>query len=39
MVNGVPEVKYPPWLDPAGTWYPTSGSRTRQLDTREPIPA
>ena len=38
MVKGVPEVKYPPWLDPAGTWYPTTGSRTRQLDTREPVP-
>jgi hypothetical protein len=38
MVAGVPEVKYPPWLDPTGTWYHTSGSRTRQLDTREPVP-
>jgi 5-methylcytosine-specific restriction protein A len=28
MVNGLPEVKYPPWLDDSGTWYPTGRSAT-----------
>ncbi|HUG51599.1 MAG TPA: DUF222 domain-containing protein [Terrimesophilobacter sp.] len=28
MVNGIPEVKYPPWLDDTGTWYPTGRSAT-----------
>ncbi|MEO6505585.1 MAG: HNH endonuclease signature motif containing protein, partial [Terrimesophilobacter sp.] len=28
MVNGIPQVKYPPWLDPTGTWYPTGRSAT-----------
>ncbi|GAB3042473.1 HNH endonuclease signature motif containing protein [Parafrigoribacterium mesophilum] len=28
MVNGLPEVKYPPWLDNTGKWYPTGRSAT-----------
>jgi hypothetical protein len=28
MVNGLPEVKYPPWLDDSGKWYPTGRSAT-----------
>jgi Domain of unknown function DUF222. len=35
MNGGVPEVKYPPWLDQTGTWYRTPQSRTRQLDVKE----
>ena len=27
MVSGLPEVKYPPWLDDSGTWYPTGTIR------------
>ncbi|HEY9477731.1 MAG TPA: HNH endonuclease signature motif containing protein, partial [Microbacteriaceae bacterium] len=30
MVNGLPEVKYPPWLDDSGKWYPTGRSATLQ---------
>ena len=26
MRNGLPEVKYPPWLDDSGKWYPTGRS-------------
>ncbi|GAB3030951.1 HNH endonuclease signature motif containing protein [Parafrigoribacterium mesophilum] len=28
MVDGLPQVKYPPWLDDTGTWYPTGRSAT-----------
>ena len=28
MVDGLPQVKYPPWLDETGRWYPTGRSRT-----------
>ncbi|WP_428834416.1 DUF222 domain-containing protein [Parafrigoribacterium mesophilum] len=28
IVNGLPEVKYPPWLDNTGNWYPTNRSAT-----------
>ena len=28
MAGGLPEVKYPPWLDDTGTWYPTGRSAT-----------
>ena len=30
MVDGLPEVKYPPWLDDSGNWYPTGRSATLQ---------
>jgi hypothetical protein len=28
MMNGLPQVKYPPWLDSSGKWYPTGRSAT-----------
>ncbi|MEO7005529.1 MAG: HNH endonuclease, partial [Terrimesophilobacter sp.] len=34
MVNGLPQVKYPPWLDPTNTWYPTQRSTTLQHTAR-----
>jgi hypothetical protein len=30
MVGGLPQVKYPPWLDDTATWYPTGRSATLQ---------
>ena len=30
MVGGLPQVKYPPWLDQSGKWYPTGRSATLQ---------
>ncbi len=39
MLGGAPQVKAPPWLDSEQRWRPTAGSRTRQLDAPEKVPA
>jgi 5-methylcytosine-specific restriction protein A len=38
MARGVPEVRPPKWLDPTGTWRPTTKSPTRLADHRERPP-
>ena len=41
MIQGVPHIRPPAWLDPGGTWRPATKSPTRladQLEKRERVP-
>lgn len=38
MLNGVPQVKAPRWLDSTQKWRPTAGSRIRRLEAIEKVP-
>lgn len=38
MLNGVPRVKAPPWLDSTQKWRPTAGSRIRQQERIDKTP-
>ena len=37
MIRGAPQVRAPRWLDNSRSWRPTTGSRTRRLDSAEKI--